>query len=70
MQYVFGDCRLDMQRYELQRAGSLVPLDRQGFAVLAYLIEHRDRASCDRNCSTASGLTGLSATPPWSGAWR
>src|SRR4029453_6484566 len=43
MQYVFGDYRLDLQRYELQRAGSVIPLDRQGFAVLAYLIEHRDR---------------------------
>jgi predicted ATPase/class 3 adenylate cyclase len=43
MQYVFGDYRLDMQRYELQRAGGVIPLDRQGFAVLAYLIEHRDR---------------------------
>ena len=43
MQYVFGDYRLDIQRYELQRAGDVIPLDRQGFAVLAYLIEHRDR---------------------------
>jgi predicted ATPase/class 3 adenylate cyclase/DNA-binding winged helix-turn-helix (wHTH) protein len=43
MQYVFGDYRLDMERYELQRAGSVVPLDRQGFAVLTYLIAHRDR---------------------------
>jgi DNA-binding winged helix-turn-helix (wHTH) protein len=43
MQYVFGDYSLDMQRYELQRARDVVPLDRQGFAVLAYLIEHRDR---------------------------
>jgi predicted ATPase/DNA-binding winged helix-turn-helix (wHTH) protein len=43
MQYVFGDYRLDLQRYELQTAGDIIPLDRQGFAVLAYLIEHRDR---------------------------
>src|SRR5262245_56812233 len=43
MQYVFGDYRLDMQRYELQRAGGVIPLDRQGVAVLAYLIEHRAR---------------------------
>src|SRR5262245_33772963 len=43
MQYVFGDYMLDMQRYELRRAGDVIPLDRQGFAVLAYLIEHRDR---------------------------
>ena len=43
MQYVFGDYRLDLQRYELQRARDVIPLDRQGFTVLAYLIEHRDR---------------------------
>ena len=38
MQYVFGDYRLHLQRYELQRAGDIISLDRQGFAVLAYLI--------------------------------
>ena len=43
MQYIFGDCRLDLPRYELHGAGGVLPLDRQGFAVLVYLIEHRDR---------------------------
>ena len=43
IEYVFGDYRLDMQCYELHGAGGVIPLDRQGFAVLAYLIAHRDR---------------------------
>jgi DNA-binding winged helix-turn-helix (wHTH) protein len=43
MLYVFADCTLDTRRYELWRAGSLVPLDRQVFEVLAYLLAHADR---------------------------
>ena len=43
MLYVFEDCTLDTRRYELRRAGSLVPLDRQVFEVLAYLLAHADQ---------------------------
>ena len=43
MQYVFGDYTLDVQRDELRAAGEVVRLDRQVFAVLAYLVQHRDR---------------------------
>ena len=43
MQYVFGAYTLDVQREELWVAGSAVRLDRQVFAVLAYLVQHRDR---------------------------
>jgi DNA-binding winged helix-turn-helix (wHTH) protein/tetratricopeptide (TPR) repeat protein len=43
VQYGFGDYRLDLQCYELCGADGVIPLDRQGFAVLAYLIEHRER---------------------------
>jgi DNA-binding winged helix-turn-helix (wHTH) protein len=43
MRYVFGDYSLDTQRYELRRAGELIPLGPQVFNVLAYLITHRDR---------------------------
>ena len=43
MRYVFGDYSLDTQRYELRRAGTLIPLGPQVFNVLAYLIVHRDR---------------------------
>ena len=43
MQYVFGAYRLDMHREELLEAGSVVRLDPQVFAVLAYLAQHRDR---------------------------
>jgi DNA-binding winged helix-turn-helix (wHTH) protein/class 3 adenylate cyclase/tetratricopeptide (TPR) repeat protein len=43
MCYVFGDYSLDTQRYELRRAGELIPLGPQVFNVLAYLVAQRDR---------------------------
>ena len=43
MRYVFGDYSLDTQRYELRRAGELIPLGPQVFNVLTYLVAQRDR---------------------------
>jgi class 3 adenylate cyclase/DNA-binding winged helix-turn-helix (wHTH) protein len=43
MRYVFGNCILDTQRYELRRAGTRIPLRPKVFQVLAYLLAHRDR---------------------------
>ena len=43
MIYVFEDYALDTQRYELRRRGVLCPLEPQGFNVLVYLVQHRDR---------------------------
>ena len=43
MRYVFGDCTLDTQRYELHRGGTRMPLRPKVFQVLVYLIEQRDR---------------------------
>ena len=43
MIYVFGDYQLDTQRYELRRGGALCALERQGFNVLVYLVQQRDR---------------------------
>ena len=43
MPYVFGDFILDPQRYELVRAGTLIPLRPKVFQVLAYLLAHHDR---------------------------
>jgi DNA-binding winged helix-turn-helix (wHTH) protein len=43
MRYGFGDYSLDTQRYELRRAGELIPLGPQVFDVLTYLVAHRDR---------------------------
>jgi DNA-binding winged helix-turn-helix (wHTH) protein len=43
MWYTFGDYSLDTQRYELQHAGVPVPLRRQVFQVLVYLVAHRER---------------------------
>jgi len=40
--YRFGDSTLDTQRYELRRAGHLVPLRPKVFHVLAYLLTHRE----------------------------
>jgi DNA-binding winged helix-turn-helix (wHTH) protein len=41
MQYVFGAYTLDVQRDELRDAAGVVQLDRQVFAVRAYLVQHR-----------------------------
>ena len=43
MIYVFEDYELDTQRYELRRRGALCQLEPQGFNVLVYLVQHRDR---------------------------
>jgi class 3 adenylate cyclase/DNA-binding winged helix-turn-helix (wHTH) protein len=43
MRYVFGDYSLDTLRYELRRAGALIPLGPQVFDVLTYLVAQRDR---------------------------
>src|SRR3989454_9276286 len=43
MLYVFGECTLDTQRYELSRAGRISRLRRKAFQVLAYLLAHPDR---------------------------
>ena len=43
MIYVFGDYELDTQRYELRHGNTLCALERQGFNVLVYLVQHRDR---------------------------
>jgi DNA-binding winged helix-turn-helix (wHTH) protein len=41
--YRFGDCELDERRQELRRGGDPCHLEPQVFAVLAYLVRHRDR---------------------------
>ena len=43
MLYIFGECTLDTQRYELARAGRVQRLRRKAFQVLAYLLAHADR---------------------------
>jgi pimeloyl-ACP methyl ester carboxylesterase len=41
--YVFGDCELDLGRYELRRAGAVQPVEPQVFDVLALLLRERER---------------------------
>jgi DNA-binding winged helix-turn-helix (wHTH) protein len=43
MRYIFGECTLDTQRYELVRAGRVQRLRRKAFQVLAYLLAQADR---------------------------
>jgi len=43
MIYVFGDCELDLGRYELRRAGAVQPVEPQVFDVLALLLRERER---------------------------
>jgi DNA-binding winged helix-turn-helix (wHTH) protein len=40
--YVFGAYELDLQRYELRRAGEPLPLEPKVFDVLTYLVRHGD----------------------------
>jgi pimeloyl-ACP methyl ester carboxylesterase/DNA-binding winged helix-turn-helix (wHTH) protein len=41
--FVFGDCELDLDRFELRRAGRLRPVEPQVFDLLAVLIRERRR---------------------------
>ena len=41
--YVFADVELDLDRYEIRRQGSAVPVEPQVFDVLAYLAAHGGR---------------------------
>jgi DNA-binding winged helix-turn-helix (wHTH) protein len=43
MQYTFGMYQLDLQQYELSRAGERLPLRPKAFQVLVYLLTHRER---------------------------
>ena len=41
--YVFGDCRLDTDRRELERGSKLVPTEPQVFDLLDFLLRNRTR---------------------------
>ena len=43
MIYHFGPFELDLARVELRKSGSPLPLEPQVFALLAFLVEHRER---------------------------
>jgi len=43
MRYVFGDCELEPQRFELRRHGQARPIEPQVFDVLVLLIQERHR---------------------------
>ena len=44
MVFVFGECTLDVERRELQRAGVVRALQPKAFTVLVYLLIQRHRA--------------------------
>jgi DNA-binding winged helix-turn-helix (wHTH) protein len=43
MRYLFEDCELDSDLFELRRAGESVRIEPQVFDVLVHLVHHRDR---------------------------
>ncbi len=43
MIYVFDDFELDLARAELRQGGEVCPVEPQVFALIALLLEHRDR---------------------------
>ena len=44
MRYVFGECELDTERYELHRRGQVVALEPLALRVLAYFVRHPGQA--------------------------
>ena len=44
MRYVFGECELDTERYELRRRGQVVALEPLALRVLAYFVQHPGQA--------------------------
>src|SRR5262245_58879382 len=44
MRYVFGECELDTERYELRRRGQMVTLEPLALRVLAYFVQHPGQA--------------------------
>jgi DNA-binding winged helix-turn-helix (wHTH) protein len=49
MRFVFGECELDLERFELRRAGHVITLEPKAFRVLAYLLRHHGRAVAKRD---------------------
>ncbi|MEM9032980.1 MAG: winged helix-turn-helix domain-containing protein [Actinomycetota bacterium] len=39
----FGDCEIDVDRWELRRDGELVPLEPRAMSILVHVLRHRDR---------------------------
>src|SRR5690242_8303824 len=44
MRFLFGECELDTERYELRRAGQALALEPKAFRVLAYLVQRPGQA--------------------------
>src|SRR5215510_973788 len=44
MRYVFGECELDTERYELRRRGQVVALEPLALRVLAHFVQHPGQA--------------------------
>src|SRR5262249_51362092 len=44
MRYVFGECELDTERYELRRRGQVLALEPLALRVLAYFVQHPGQA--------------------------
>jgi len=63
--FVFSDCELDLDRFELRRAGQLRPVEPQVFDLLAVLIRerHRDDGRSQRLIRTAHGRGYQFAAP-------
>ena len=44
MRFAFHQCELDTDRYELRRAGQVMPLEPKAFRILVYLVQRAGRA--------------------------
>ena len=59
MLYSFEDFAFDTARRELWRGSGLLPIERQVFDVIEYLIRNRERSSERRICSPPFGMDVL-----------
>ena len=49
MRFVFGECELDVERFQLRRSGRIITIEPKAFQVLAHLLRHGGRAVSKRD---------------------
>jgi uncharacterized protein YoaH (UPF0181 family) len=73
VRYVFEDCELDLERYELRRAGTVQPLEPQVFDLATFLEVLNERAEWDVSIMSFAFRVDPVQNPmmrcEWGGAW-
>ena len=61
--YAFGDCEVDVGRFEVRRSGAAVHVEPKVFDVLALLVAHHDRVVSKQELLDRVWGRGSSASP-------